>query len=215
MTKKDSSNIVIFEKSPDGQDRFYDIYSRLVKERILFISDTIDEKMGTEISATLLFMDSKNHEAPIKLYVNSHGGHVRSMFSIYDTMNYIKAPVHTYCIGMAYSAASLILSSGKKGNRYAFENADIMVHQLRGGTIGKFSDMENDISHAKRESDRMNKIYMRNTGLSLEKIKEISAKDSYFSADEAKKLGLIDHVISPNKEKIASLSVSKKKTTKK
>jgi ATP-dependent Clp protease protease subunit len=188
----------IYEKTKDGE-MMYDVFSRLVKDRIVFLSGEVNTDIATTISATLLWLDNQDHDKEISLYLNSPGGLVHSgLFTIIDTMNYIKAPVKTVCIGEAYSAAALILSNGTKGRRLAFENSNIMIHDIQAGTIGSFTNMEKDIKRFKHTNDRLMNILSKNTGKTISEIKEQSKEDSYFTAKEALKFGLIDKIVKSN-----------------
>lgn len=188
----------IYEKTRDGEV-MYDVYSRLVKDRIVFLLGEVTTENATSISATLLFLDSQDHTKPISLYINSPGGLVHSgLFTIIDTMNYIKAPVQTLCVGEAYSAAAMILSAGAKGMRMAFENADIMIHDIQSGTIGSISTMDRDVKRMKNRNERLISILSKNTGQPVQKIRELFEKDTFFSAKEALEFGIIDRIIKPN-----------------
>ncbi|MCK4918965.1 MAG: ATP-dependent Clp protease proteolytic subunit [Candidatus Pacebacteria bacterium] len=184
----------VIEKSSDGE-RAYDIYSRLLKDRIIFLGGPINDAVANTIIAQLLFLEKQDEKADVKIYINSPGGIVTSALAIFDTMNYIKCNVSTVCIGMAASAASLLLSSGTKGKRFALPNAEIMIHQVMGGAEGQASDIEISARHILKTKDRLNKILVKNTGQSLEKIIRDSDRDYYMSAEEAKKYGIVDKIV--------------------
>ncbi len=176
-------------------ERAYDIYSRLLKERIIFISGEIDNVTADLVVAQLLFLESEDPNKDIQIYINSPGGSVSAGFAIFDTMNYIKPDVSTICIGMAASMGAFLLAAGKKGKRFALPNSEIMIHQPLGGAQGQASDI---MIHAEKIIEirqRINKILADETGQPLEKIEHDTDRDYFLSADEAKKYGLIDNVI--------------------
>lgn len=199
MAQNRKANPYIYEKTKDGE-ALYDIYSRLVKERIVFLAEEIDCDAATTICATLLFLDSQSKTKPIYLYINSNGGEIHAgLFTIYDTMNYINAPVHTVCIGEAYSAASMILSAGEKGYRTAFPNANMMIHEVQTFSNGPMQRSATDtVKHSKR-IDKLNKrlleLIAEHTGQTVEKVTELAKETTYFTADEAKEFGLIDNIV--------------------
>ena len=183
----------VIEQTSTGT-RAYDIYSRLLNDRIIFLSGPINDQSANLIVAQLLFLDSQDKEKPMYLYINSPGGSVTAAMAILDTMNHVKAEVATVCVGLAASAAAVILSAGEKGKRSALKNAEVMIHQPHGGVEGQVSDIA---IAAKRMNDikaRMNKILAGNTGKPLEKIAEDVERDKYMTADEAKKYGIIDKI---------------------
>ncbi len=185
---------MVVEQSGRGE-RAYDIFSRLLKERIIFITGGVGDEMATVIIAQLLFLEAENPDKPISMYINSPGGIVSSGLAIYDTIQYIKPEVSTMCVGQAASMGSLLLSAGTKGQRYALPNARIMVHQPSGGFQGQATDIE---IHAKEILDlknRLNNIYSKHTGLSVKKISEMLERDKFLNPEEAKKLGLIDEIV--------------------
>ena len=184
----------VIEKSSDGE-RAYDIYSRLLKDRIIFIGGPIDDGIANTVIAQLLFLEKQDEKADVMIYINSPGGIVTSALAIYDTMNYIKCDVSTVCMGMAASAASLLLSSGAKGKRLVLPNAEIMIHQVMGGAEGQASDIEISAKHILKIKDRLNKILVKNTGQSLKKIEQDSDRDYYMNAEEAKKYGIVDKIV--------------------
>ena len=184
----------VIEKSTYGE-RAYDIYSRLLKERIIFLGGVINDDTANTIIAQLLFLEKQDEKADVMLYINSPGGIVTSALAIYDTMNYLKCDVSTVCIGMAASAASLLLSSGAKGKRLVLPNAEIMIHQVMGGAEGQASDIEISARHILKIKDRLNKILAKNTGQPLEKVEKDSDRDFYMNAEEAKKYGVVDKIV--------------------
>ncbi len=184
----------VIEKSSYGE-RAYDIYSRLLKERIIFLGGAIDDNVANTIIAQLLFLEKQDSKADVMLYINSPGGIVTSALAIYDTMNYVKCDVSTVCMGMAASAASLLLSSGAKGKRLILPNAEVLIHQVMGGAEGQASDIDISARHILKMKDRLNKILAHNTGQSIEKIEKDSDRDFYMTAEEAKKYGVVDRIV--------------------
>ncbi|MEA3273182.1 MAG: ATP-dependent Clp protease proteolytic subunit [Patescibacteria group bacterium] len=185
----------VIEKTPLGE-RAYDIYSRLLKERIIFIGGVIDDTVANTVIAQFLFLESQNKNEDIKLYINSPGGNVTSGLAIYDTLRYVKCDVSTICVGMAASMGAVLLSSGAKEKRFALPNAEIMLHQVAGGTEGRASDIEISAKHILKTKEKVNKILARNTHQKLSRIEKDTDRDFYMSAQEAKKYGLIDKIIS-------------------
>ena len=184
---------VVIDKELDGE-RSYDIFSRLLKERIVFISGEINDSLANTVVASLLYLDSINHD-DISIYINSPGGIVSSGFAIYDTMQFIASDVSTICIGMAASMGAFLLSSGTPGKRYALPNADIMIHQPLGGAEGQASDIKIAADRIILLRKRLNKILAKNTKNSLRKIEKDTERDYYLDADDAVLYGLIDQVI--------------------
>lgn len=184
----------VIEPKGDGE-RMYDIYSRMLKDRIIFIKGEITTELANSVVAQLLFLETLDPDADINFYINSVGGNARAMLAIVDAMNYVKPDISTLCYGEAYSAASFILAAGAKGKRYALPNSAIMIHELRTGFEGKFKDIENYHSWTKKLHDKLNKYYSEFTGKTLKKILEDVKLDYYMYADEALKYGLIDKVI--------------------
>ncbi len=184
----------VIEQTSRGE-RSYDIYSRLLKDRIIFIGEEIDDHVASLVVAQLLFLDAEDSEKDINLYINSPGGSVTAGMAIYDTMNYIKADVSTICVGLAASMGALILSSGAKGKRYALPNAEIMIHQPLGGMRGQASDMIIHADWMKKTKEKLNSILSINTGKKLSIIEKDTDRDNFMSPDEAVKYGLIDQVI--------------------
>ncbi len=184
---------MVIEKSQFGE-RGYDIYSRLLKDRIIFLTGGIDDDTANLIIAQLLFLESEDPKKDIFLYVNSPGGSVSAGLAILDTMNHVKPDVATVCVGMAASAAAVILAAGEKGKRFALPNAEIMIHQPWGGAQGQASDIEITAKHILATRDRLNKILAKATGQTLEKIEKDVDRDYFMMADDAKKYGLVDTV---------------------
>ncbi len=178
-------------------ERAYDIYSRLLKERIIFLSGPIDDSSANIIIAQLLFLESEDPKKDIRLYIHSPGGHVTAAMAIYDTMNHIKPDVSTICVGIAASAAAVLLASGTKGKRFALPNAEVMIHQVMGGAEGQASDIAITAKHILKTKENLNKILAKNTGKSVEQVEKDSDRDYYMSAEEAKKYGLVDEVMKP------------------
>ena len=183
----------VVEKSSDGE-RAYDIYSRLLRDRIIMLSGEIDDNLANSVVAQLLYLDSINHDT-ISLYINSPGGSITAGMAIYDTMNYVKSNVSTICIGMSASMAAFLLSCGQKGLRYALPNSEVMIHQPLGGAQGQATEIKIAAEHILKLKERINKILSKNTGQDLEKIQNDTERDYFLSADEALDYGLIDKVI--------------------
>ena len=183
----------VVEKSSDGE-RAYDIYSRLLRDRIIMLSGEIDDNLANSVVAQLLYLDSINHDT-ISLYINSPGGSITAGMAIYDTMNYVKSNVSTICIGMSASMAAFLLSCGQKGLRYALPNSEVMIHQPLGGAQGQATEIKIAAGHILKLKERINKILSKNTGQDLEKIQSDTERDYFLSADEALDYGLIDKVI--------------------
>ncbi|STQ85907.1 ATP-dependent Clp endopeptidase proteolytic subunit ClpP [Helicobacter muridarum] len=184
----------VIEKTGRGE-RSYDIYSRLLKDRIIMLSGEIDDSVASSIVAQLLFLEAEDTQKDVFLYINSPGGSVTSGFSIYDTMNYIKADVCTICVGQAASMGAFLLSCGAKGKRYALPHSRIMIHQPLGGARGQASDIEIQAKEILRLKDIINDILAKNTGQNIKKIIQDCERDFYMSADEAVKYGIIDSVM--------------------
>ncbi|MDC2992217.1 ATP-dependent Clp protease proteolytic subunit [Pelagibacteraceae bacterium] len=189
---------MVVEQSSRGE-RAYDIYSRLLKERIIFLTGPIDDNVASLICAQLLFLESENPKKEISFYINSPGGIVWSGLAIYDTMQYISSKIMTICVGQAASAGSLLLTAGEKGMRYSLPNSRIMVHQPSGGYQGQVTDIEIQTNEIRKSKQRLNEIYSKHTGKKLLEISEIMERDKYFSPDEAIKFGLIDKIIENRK----------------
>jgi len=184
----------VIERSSRGE-RSYDIFSRLLMDRIVFLGTPINDSVANVIIAQLLFLQADNPEKDIYIYINSPGGSVYSGLAIYDTMKFLTAPVNTYCMGIAASMGSFLLSAGTKGKRYALPNSRIMLHQPSGGTQGTAADIEIQAKEILYLRERLNRIYADNTGQSPEQVNEDLDRDRFMSPEEAKEYGLIDHVI--------------------
>lgn len=187
----------IIEKEINGE-RCYDIYSRLLKDRIIILNGEINDQTANVIVAQLLYLDSQNHE-DISLYINSPGGSITSGMAIYDTMNFIKSKVSTICIGMAASMAAFLLSSGEKGKRLALPNAEVMIHQPLGGAQGQATEIKIAAERILKLKNKLNKILAKNTGKPLEQIEQDTERDYFLSAKEAKNYGLIDKIVENKK----------------
>lgn len=185
----------VIEKTPYGE-RAYDIYSRLLKERIIFLGFPITDQVANSIIAQLLFLESQDTKEEIKMYINSPGGSVPAALAIYDTMQYLKSEVATYCVGMAASAAALLLTAGAKGKRFALPNSEVMIHQvMAGGIEGQATEIEISARHILKLKERLNQILAKHTGQSMAKISQDTERDYYLSATEARDYGLIDSVL--------------------
>ena len=189
---------MVVEQSSRGE-RSYDIYSRLLKERIIFLTGPIDDNIASLICAQILFLESENPKKEISFYINSPGGIVWSGLAIYDTMQYVSSKIMTICIGQAASAGSLLLTAGEKDMRFSLPNSRIMVHQPSGGYQGQVTDIEIQTAEIKKTKQRLNEIYSKHTGKKITEISSIMERDKYFSADEAIKFGLIDKIIENRK----------------
>ncbi len=188
----------VIEKSQFGE-RAYDIYSRLLRERIIFLGGAIDDHTANIIIAQLLFLEHEDPTKDIKLYINSPGGSVTAAMAIYDTMNHVKPDVSTVCVGIAASAAAVLLSSGAKGKRFCLPNSEVMIHQVMGGVEGQASDIAITAKHILRTKENLNKILSKNTGKPITQVEKDSDRDYYMTADEAKKYGIIDEIIVKSK----------------
>ena len=184
----------VIEKDEKNQERVYDLYSRLLKDRIIFIGRGFNDEMANAVVAQLLFLESDSREKDIYMYINSPGGWITSMYAIYDTMQYIKPDIITIGFGQVASAGSFILAAGAKGKRYALPNTELMIHELSSGYQGKATDIEIYANHALKLKEKMAKHYVEMTGQTLRKIKKDMERDYYMSAEEAVKYGLIDAV---------------------
>ncbi|MDH5721031.1 MAG: ATP-dependent Clp endopeptidase proteolytic subunit ClpP [Spirochaetia bacterium] len=185
---------IVIEQTGRGE-RQYDIYSRLLKDRIIFLGYPINDSYANVIIAQLLFLESEDPEKDIYVYINSPGGYISSGLAIYDTMQLIRPPIRTVCLGQAASVAALILASGTKGKRSALPNARILLHQPLGGASGQASDIEIQAREILRVRDTLNKLYVKHTGQSNEKVDQETQRDFYMDADEAVKYGIIDNII--------------------
>ncbi len=188
----------VIEKSPQGE-RAYDIYSRLLKDNIIFLGGQIDDNTANLIIAQLLFLQSEDSKKDIQLYINSPGGSVTSTLAIIDTMQHVKNDISTVCVGIAASGAALVLSAGTKGKRRALPNAEVMIHQPLGGAEGQASDIEISAKHILKTRASLNKLLAKNTGQSLSRIEKDVDRDFFMDADEAKKYGIIDEVVAGKK----------------
>lgn len=184
----------VIEKTNYGE-RAYDIYSRLLKDRIIFISGQIEDGMANAIIAQLLFLESQNPKEDIKIYINSPGGVVTSALAIYDTMQYVQSDIQTICVGMAASGAALLLAAGKKGKRMILPNSEVMIHQVMGGTQGQATDVDIHARHILKIKDQLNKIMAKHTGQKLDKVIRDTERDYFMSAEEAKNYGIVDKII--------------------
>ena len=184
----------VVEQTSRGE-RAYDIYSRLLKERIIFLEDEVDDPTASLVIAQLLFLESEDPSKDISLYIKSPGGSVSAGFGIYDTMNYIKCDVSTICVGMAASMGAFLLAGGTKGKRIALPNSEIMIHQPSGGAQGQATEIQIAAEHILKTRERLNRILAENTGQPLEVISRETDRDKFMSAEEAKAFGLIDEVI--------------------
>jgi ATP-dependent Clp protease protease subunit len=184
----------VIEKSTYGE-RAYDIYSRLLKERIIFIGGPIDDNIANTIIAQLLFLENEDKHKDIKLYINSPGGSVTAGLAIYDTMQYVKPKVSTICVGLAASMGATLLAAGAKGKRYILPNAEIMIHQVMGGAQGQATDVEISAKHIIKVKENLNKILSKHTGQALSQIEKDTDRDNYMSATDAKKYGIVDQII--------------------
>ncbi|WP_421786778.1 ATP-dependent Clp protease proteolytic subunit [Hyphobacterium sp.] len=194
---------MVVEQSSRGE-RAYDIYSRLLKERIIFVTGPVEDNMASLIVAQLLFLESENPKKEIAMYINSPGGVVTSGMAIYDTMQYIRSPVATACIGMAASMGSLLLCGGAENMRSATPNARIMVHQPSGGFRGQASDIERHAEDIIKTKRRLNEIYVKHTGRTYEEVETKLDRDTFMSSEEAREWGLIDHVYASREEQAGS-----------
>jgi len=198
-TKKDIHDSMfiiptITERTQYGE-RVYDIYSRLLKDRIIFLGTPVDDAVANAVIAQMLFLDSQSSDEDIKLYLNTPGGLVTSGLAIYDTMQYVKSPVSTICIGTAASMGAVLLAAGAKGKRFILPNSEVMLHQVMGGAEGQASDIKIRAEHILKIKDRLNKILAKHTGQSLPRIEKDTDRDFYMSAEEAQGYGIVDKVI--------------------
>jgi ATP-dependent Clp protease, protease subunit len=184
---------MVIEQTSRGE-RSFDIFSRLLRERVIFVTGPVEDGMASLITAQLLYLESENPKKEISMYINSPGGVVTSGLAIYDTMQYIKSPVSTVCVGMAASMGSFLLAAGEPGQRISLPNARIMVHQPSGGFRGQASDIERHAEDIIKTKRRLNELYAKHTGRSVEEIEKALDRDNFLSAEEAKAFGLVDHV---------------------
>jgi len=192
------SNLIptVIEKSQRGE-RAYDIYSRLLKERIVFLGGPIYDQVANTVIAQLLYLESEAPEKDISLYINSPGGSVTATLAMLDTMNYVQCDVQTICVGIAASGGAVLLSAGEKGKRFCLENSEVMIHQPHGGAQGQATDIEITAQHILKTRQRLNEILAENTGQSVEKIQDDVDRDFFMTAEEAKKYGIVDKIMEP------------------
>ncbi len=184
----------VIEKS-GNVERAYDIYSRLLKDRIIFLGEPINDTVANITIAQLLFLDAQNKEKDIKFYINSPGGSVTAGMGIYDTVQYLNCNVSTICVGTAASMAATLLASGAKGKRFALPNSEVMIHQVMGGAEGQATDVKIRAEHILKVKEKMNKILSKHTGQPISKVEQDTDRDRFMTADEAKKYGIIDKII--------------------
>ncbi len=185
---------MVVEKTQAGE-RAYDIYSRLLKDRIVFLGGPIVDPVANVVIAQLLFLESQDQKSDIKLYINSPGGSVTAALAVYDAMQYVKPDVSTTCVGLAASAAAVLLAAGAKGKRYALPNAEVLIHQVMGGTEGQAVEIKIEAEHILKVKSRLNEILAKHTGQPFAKIENDTDRNFYMSAEEAKKYGIIDDII--------------------
>ncbi len=185
---------IVIEKSAMGE-RAYDIYSRLLRERIIFLGEPIDDAVANTVIAQMLFLDAENSKEDIKIYINSPGGSVTSALALYDTIQHVKADVSTICIGQAASAAAVLLACGRKGKRFALPNARVLIHQVMGGVEGQQKDVEIQAREMLRIKNQLNLILAKHTGQSVNRLEKDTDRDYFLTAEEAKKYGIIDKII--------------------
>ncbi|MBS30566.1 MAG: ATP-dependent Clp endopeptidase, proteolytic subunit ClpP [Candidatus Marinimicrobia bacterium] len=200
MKKSNTNSLIpmVVEQTANGE-RAFDIYSRLLKERIIFLGSSINDAVSSTIIAQLLFLEADNPEKDIYMYINSPGGLITSGFAILDTMNYIKPQISTICMGQAASMAAILLSAGSKGKRMALENSRVMIHQPLGGAQGQASDIEIHTKEILYLREKLNKILSKNTGQTVKKIESDTNRDHFMSSEKALKYGIIDKIIKPQK----------------
>ncbi|PSO46723.1 MAG: ATP-dependent Clp endopeptidase, proteolytic subunit ClpP [Parcubacteria group bacterium SW_4_46_8] len=189
----------VIEKSQFGE-RAYDIYSRLLKDHIVFVGGQINDQIANTVIAQLLFLENEDPDKDISLYINSPGGHVHSGFAIYDTMQHIAPDVSTICVGMAASMGAFLLSAGEEGKRYCLPNSEVMIHQPQGGAQGQAADIEITAQQIVKLRERINEILAENTGQDVEKVREDADRDFYMSADEALEYGIVDDILESTQE---------------
>lgn len=190
----------VIEKSQYGE-RAYDIYSRLLKERIIFLGGPINDAVANTIIAQFLFLESQDSKKDIELYINSPGGSVTAGLAIYDTVRFVKNDVSTICVGLAGSMGATLLAAGTKGKRHALPNSEILIHQVMGGAEGQATEIEISAKHILKVKERLNKILAYHTGQKLAKVEKDTDRDYFLSAEEAKQYGIIDRIITPSKKK--------------
>ncbi len=190
---------IVVEQTGRGE-RSYDIYSRLLKDRIIFIGTPIDDHVANLVIAQMLFLQMEDGKKDINIYINSPGGSVTAGLAIYDTMQFVTCDVTTYCMGIAASMGAVLLTAGTKGKRYALANSDIMIHQVSGGAQGQASDVERQVEFMFKLKKRLNRLLSFHTGKSVEQVERDADRDNYMTADEAKAYGLVDEVVKSRKE---------------
>ncbi len=190
----------VIEQTSRGGERSYDIFSRLLKERIIFLGDEVNDQTASLVVAQLLFLESEDPNKDIQLYINSPGGSVTAGMAIYDTMNYVKCDVSTICIGLAASMGAFLLSSGAKGKRFALPNAEVMIHQPSGGARGQATEIQIVAENILKTKKKLNEILAKNTGQTVETIAQDTERDNFMSAEEAKAYGLVDDIVLNRKE---------------
>ncbi len=189
----------VIEQTGQGE-RSYDIFSRLLKERIVFLGDQVTDQTAELVVAQMLFLEGEDPEKDIQFYINSPGGSISAGMAIYDTMNFVKCDVSTICVGMAASMGAFLLAGGTKGKRFSLPNSEVLIHQPLGGTEGQASDIAIQAAHMARIKERMNRILAQNTGKDYEQIVKDTDRDNWMTAQEAMKYGLIDHIYTTRKE---------------
>jgi ATP-dependent Clp protease protease subunit len=193
----------VIEKSQFGE-RAYDIYSRLLRERIVFLAGPIDDNVANIVIAQLLFLESEDSKKDIALYINSPGGSVTSTMAIVDTMNHIRPDISTFCVGLAASGAAIILSAGKKGKRFILPNAEVMIHQPMGGVEGQATDIAITAKHILKTRDNLNRLLAKNTGKTFGQVEKDVERDFFMDADEAQKYGIVDEIVTKSKPPVAA-----------
>jgi ATP-dependent Clp protease protease subunit len=193
----------VIEKSQFGE-RAYDIYSRLLRERIVFLAGPIDDNVANIVIAQLLFLESEDSKKDVALYINSPGGSVTSTMAIVDTMNHVRPDISTFCVGLAASGAAIILSAGKKGKRFILPNAEVMIHQPMGGVEGQATDIAITAKHIIKTRDNLNKLLAKNTGKSIAQVEKDVERDFFMDADEAQKYGIIDEIVTKSKTPVSN-----------
>lgn len=187
----------VIEKSQYGGERAYDIYSRLLKDRIIFLAGPVTDALANSVIAQMLFLASEDPKKEVRLYINSPGGSVTAGLAIYDTMQYVQCPVSTFCIGMAASMAAVLLAAGTKGKRFALPNSEILLHQVAGGVSGQAVEIEITAKQIVKIKDKINRIVSKHTGQPLKKVEKDADRDFYLTPEEAKAYGIIDGIIQP------------------
>lgn len=190
----------VIEQTSRGGERSYDIYSRLLRERVIFLGDEVNDATASVVVAQMLFLESEDSTKDINLYINSPGGSVTAGMAIYDTMNYVKCDVSTICMGLAASMGAFLLSSGAKGKRFALPNSEIMIHQPSGGAKGQATEIQIVAENILKTKKKLNEILAANTGQSVEKVAEDTERDNFMTAQEAREYGLIDKIIVNHEE---------------